>query len=126
MERRMILFLLILLINLLIVIIYLLWNTIMQKEKNRSIWMKAFVMFICPVVGPSFFFFAYLLYKVFMSQAMDLEDVIFNKEKVETFRHPDEEMERNMVSFHLFIWMKRWNEIWFQLKKLLRLQIRKI
>ena len=98
MERRMILFLLILLINLLIVIIYLLWNTIMQKEKNRSIWMKAFVMFICPVVGPSFFFFAYLLYKVFMSQAMDLEDVIFNKEKVETFRHPDEEMERNMVS----------------------------
>ena len=33
-----------------------------------------------------------------MSQAMDLEDVIFNKEKVETFRHPDEEMERNMVS----------------------------
>lgn len=98
MERRMILFLLILLINLLIVIIYLLWNMIVQKEKNRSIWMKAFVMFICPVVGPSFFFFAYLLYKVFMSQAMDLEDVIFNKEKVETFRHPDEEMERNMVS----------------------------
>ena len=98
MERRMILFLLILLINLLIVIIYLLWNTIVQKEKNRSTWMKAFVMFICPAVGPSFFFFAYLLYKVFMSQAMDLEDVIFNKEKVETFHHPDEEMERNMVS----------------------------
>ena len=58
MERRMILFLLILLINLLIVIIYLLWNTIVQKEKNRSTWMKAFVMFICPAVGPSFFFFA--------------------------------------------------------------------
>ena len=51
MERRMILFLLILLINLLVVIIYLLWNMIVQKEKNRSIWMKAFVMFICPVVG---------------------------------------------------------------------------
>ena len=35
MERRMILFLLILLINLLIVMIYLLWNMIVQKEKNR-------------------------------------------------------------------------------------------
>ena len=62
MERRMILFLLILLINLLVVIIYLLWNMIVQKEKNRSIWMKAFVMFICPVVGPSFFFFASSLF----------------------------------------------------------------
>ena len=79
MGRIMILFLLILLINLLIVIVYLLWNTIVQKEKNRSVWMKAFVMFICPVVGPFFFFFAYLLYKAFMSQAMDLEEKSFPK-----------------------------------------------
>lgn len=63
MERRMILFLLILLINLLIVMIYLLWNMIVQKEKNRSTWMKAFVMFICPVVGLSFFLFAYFFLK---------------------------------------------------------------
>ena len=41
---------------------------------------------------------SFLFYKLFMGQAMDLEDVIFNKEKVETFMHPDEDMERNMVS----------------------------
>ena len=35
MERRMILFLLILLINLLIVMIYLLWNMIVQGEKSK-------------------------------------------------------------------------------------------
>lgn len=97
MTKRMILFFIIFILNLFIAIIYLLWNTIRQKEKNRSTWMKAFVMLVCPGIGPFFFFLSFLLYKCF-SQAMDLEDVIFNKEKVETFRHPDEEMERNMVS----------------------------
>lgn len=98
MTGRLILFLIILFLNLCITVIYLLWNTIRRKEKNRSTWMKAFVMLVCPGVGPFFIFLAFLLYKFFMSQAMDLEDVIFNKEKVETFRHPDEDVERNMVS----------------------------
>lgn len=98
MTRRMILFLIILFLNLCITVIYLLWNTVRRKEKHRSTWMKAFVMLVCPGIGSFFLLLAFLLYKCFMSQAMDLEDVIFNKEKVETFRHPDEDMERNMVS----------------------------
>ncbi len=40
----------------------------------------------------------FLLYKLFMSQAMDLSDVVFSKERVKTFIPPDEERGRNMVS----------------------------
>ena len=60
--------------------------------------MKAIVMLLCPVVGPTFLCAAFLLYKLFMSQAMDLSDVVFSKERVKTFIPPDEERGRNMVS----------------------------
>ena len=40
----------------------------------------------------------FLLYKLFMAQAMDLSDVVFSKERVKTFIPPDEERGRNMVS----------------------------
>ncbi len=60
--------------------------------------MNAIVMFLCPVVGPCFFLFAYVWYKVFFSEPVDLEDVIFSKERVKTYVHAQEEQERNMVS----------------------------
>ena len=54
-------------------------------------------MLLCPVVGPTFLCAAFLLYKLFMAQAMDLSDVVFSKERVKTFIPPDEERGRNMV-----------------------------
>lgn len=60
--------------------------------------MKAAVMLLCPAVGPLFVFLSFWLYKLVMSQNMDLSDVVFGKEKTEAFIWPDEEVERNMIS----------------------------
>ena len=99
MSREWWLLLILLILNLLIVIIYLVWNLLIWCRENKpAVIMKATVMLLCPVIGPLFLILGFLFYKLFMGQAMDLEDVIFNKEKVETFMHPDEDMERNMVS----------------------------
>ena len=60
--------------------------------------MKAAEMLLCPAVGPLFVFLSFWLYKLVMSQNMDLSDVVFGKEKTEAFIWPDEEVERNMIS----------------------------
>ncbi len=98
MAGQMIAFLTILFLNLLIVIIYLLWNIVFKKkEHKRSYWFRAIVMLLCPVVGVCFFVVSHVLYLLFFSEPVDLEDVIFSKERVRTFVHADEESERNMV-----------------------------
>ena len=67
MSQRMKLFLLILIINGLLVLIYLVWNLIIRrKEKTLSTWMKAAVMLLCPAVGPLFVFLSFWLYKLVM------------------------------------------------------------
>ena len=92
------LFIFLLIINLIIVLIYLIWNHIRRKERLGSVWMKAVMMLLCPVVGPMFVLLSFLLFKLFSSQGMDLSDVVFNKDRTENFLRPDEDMERNMVS----------------------------
>lgn len=98
MSQRMKLFIFLLIINLIIVLIYLIWNHIRRKERLGSVWMKAVMMLLCPVVGPMFVLLSFLLFKLFSSQGMDLSDVVFNKDHTENFLRPDEDMERNMVS----------------------------
>lgn len=87
----------ILIINTLIVLGYLLWNRFRRKKDNRGYFIRAVVMFICPIVGPAFFLLAQLWYVVFFSEPVDLEDVVFSKERVRTFIHAEEERERNIV-----------------------------
>ena len=77
---------------------YLIWNHLRRKEKSLSTWMKAGMMLLCPVVGPTFVFVAFWTSRLFMLMSMDLSDVVFSKERVETFIRPDEETEKNMVS----------------------------
>lgn len=99
MSREWLLLIFLLILNLIAVILYLVWNLLIWHRENKpAVIMKAAVMLVCPVIGTLFLMLGFLFYKLFMGQAMDLEDVIFNKEKVETFMHPDEDMERNMVS----------------------------
>lgn len=98
MADHMMVFVTVLAVNLLIVIIYLLWNILFRKkENNRSYWIRSFIMILCPVVGICFFLLAHIFYLMFFSEPVDLEDVIFSKERVRTFIHADEESERNMV-----------------------------
>ncbi len=98
MAKQLIVFGIVLFINLLIVILYLIWNLLLRKKENKgSYWMRAIVMLLCPVVGIVFFALSQALYVLFFSEPVDLEDVIFSKERVRTFVHADEESERNMV-----------------------------
>ena len=98
MSGRMRLFIILLVLNLLVVVVYLIWNHLRRKEKSLSTWMKAGMMLLCPVVGPTFVFVAFWISRLFMLMSMDLSDVVFSKERVETFIRPDEETEKNMVS----------------------------
>ncbi len=98
MAEPMIVFLTIIAINSLIVVLYLLWNILLRKKAHkRSYWIRSVVMLLCPVVGICFFLLAQIFYLIFFSEPVDLEDVIFSKERVRTFIHADEESERNMV-----------------------------
>ncbi|MBP3352189.1 MAG: hypothetical protein J6L65_07305 [Lachnospiraceae bacterium] len=54
-------------------------------------------MLLCPIVGPCFFLISHAMYLVFFSDTVDLEDVIFSKERVKTYMHADEDRERNVV-----------------------------
>ena len=92
------LFILILIVNLCIVLIYLIWNHIRRKEKLGSVWMKAVMMLLCPGIGPAFILLSFFLYKIFSFGGVDLSDVVFSKDRTEKFVHPDEDMEKNMVS----------------------------
>lgn len=98
MSRRMKLFIILLILNLLVVVVYLIWNHLRRKERNLSTWMKAGMMLLCPVVGSTFVFVAFWLSRLFMLMSMDLSDVVFSKDRVETFVHPDEDVEKNMVA----------------------------
>lgn len=98
MSGRMRLFIILLVLNLLVVVVYLIWNHLRRKKKSLSTWMKAGMMLLCPVVGPTFVFVAFWTSRLFMLMSMDLSDVVFSKERVETFIRPDEETEKNMVS----------------------------
>ena len=104
MSQRMKLFIFLLIINLIVVVFYLIWNYIRRKEKIGSVWMKAVMMLLCPVTGPAFVFLSFLLFKLFSSQGMDLSDVV------------------KRISSVL---MRKWREIWSLWKKLWKLQIRR-
>lgn len=86
-----------LILNLAVVAIYLVLQLLRNKTKRKSCILKACVMIVCPVVGPVCYFIAYLFW-LFSRQSVDLEDVIFSKQRVKTYRMPEEHKEMNMVS----------------------------
>lgn len=97
MTRELILFIVLLVVNLLVVIIYLAWNLLRKEEKRKSFIVKSIVMLFCPVVGLCFFVIGHVLFKTVFPESVDLEDVIFSKERVKTYIHADEERDRNIV-----------------------------
>lgn len=98
--------------NFLVALVYLLWGTMVvvsarykeQRENpeylhdNRRTYLIRFiVMILCPVIGPLFFLISYLLYITVFRVQVDLEDVVFSKERVRIQLKADEERERNIV-----------------------------
>lgn len=91
-------FIAVLCINALIALVYFLLKWFRRDEKRKSFVIRTLIMLLCPVVGPLFFGCSYLIFRLFMSEPVDLADVIFSKERVKTYLKADEDRERNMVS----------------------------
>lgn len=102
-------FLLMLLVNLLVAVIYVLWNVVFVatyqkrtekkdvKDNRRTYILRFVVMLLCPVIGSLFFLLSFLVFKLPFWRKMDLEDVIFSKERVRIQMKADEERERNII-----------------------------
>lgn len=90
-------FIVTLVLNLLVVAVYLIVMLLHSKTMKRSSVLKAIVMLICPVAAPFCFLIAYLFW-ILSRQSVDLEDVIFSKERVATYNVPEEHKEMNVVS----------------------------
>jgi len=86
-----------LIINILIVAFYCIFSIVEQRENNFSIISKAVVMLLCPFAGALFILIGFIFYKIF-SPALDLDDVVFSKERKKVYMHADEERGRNIVS----------------------------
>ena len=118
-------FILVFLLNLLAALLYLLLGTLvvsplrMRKERkagtevlhdNRRTYLLRFlVMVFCPVVGPLFFCFSYLLFRLPLWMQPNLVDVVFSKERVRSWTRADEERCRNILPLEeaMFINEKR-------------------
>ena len=83
--------------NLLIVAVYWLAHRLRRREQTGSFRLRCLVMLLCPAVGPLFFFFGWLCYRLFFHKPVDLDDVIFSKDRTRTFLMADEDHERNFV-----------------------------
>lgn len=100
-------FLILCIINLLVVVVYLVmglyfWPKLDRKkkkdtQKRNSVILKALVMFFCPLIGPLYFVVGNILFHICFRAQVDLEDVIFSKERVKTNERVDEEKIMNMV-----------------------------
>lgn len=98
--NRMVLFWLLIAGSTLISVIYLLYGLHFKKasKEQKQTWLlKGIVMLSCPVAGPAFFGFSWLIYHILFRQDVDLEDVVFNKEKRTAMERADEERGRNMA-----------------------------
>lgn len=116
-TREETIFLIVLLVNCLIAVLYLLVGALIMvpvrthKEKKeetevthdnrRTYLLRALVMVLFPVVGILFFFFSHLLCvisRLLLSwSAMNLEDITFRKDRVKTQLKADEDRERGVL-----------------------------
>lgn len=112
-AREEFIFLIVLIVNLLAALAYYLWNAIFAvsvrslknsgktaerlHENRRTYLIRFIIMLICPIIGPLFFLFSHLLCLAFFWSQVDLEDVIFSKERVKIQIKADEERERNVI-----------------------------
>lgn len=94
MTEQMVVLICVLTLNTLTAFVYLLWNI---SRNNKGCVFRTVVMLICPVVGVCFFLLSYIWFRLFFSAPVDLEDVIFSKERVKAVTHAEEDRERNMV-----------------------------
>lgn len=97
MTGKLSVFEIVLVVNAIVVLLYWLINIPFRKGNRKAYVICGLVMLLCPVAGPVFFGLAQIFYRAFFFEPVDLDGVIFSKERVRTFIRADEESERNMV-----------------------------
>ncbi len=90
-------FLVFLIINTLIAIIYFLIALFLKKNVRRRFIIRSLVMLLAPGVGVLIFFMSWLFYRLFFKRDVDLSDVIFSKDRKRELVRTNEEQERNYV-----------------------------
>ncbi|MBQ3907180.1 MAG: hypothetical protein II743_10480 [Lachnospiraceae bacterium] len=101
-------FLVIVILNTIVCVLFVLWGYYQQVYDEESAlkasqmtmpgyYIQAVIMFLCPIVGPLFFIVAQVIYAYFFKNGADLADVIFGKDKIKAPRKAEEEIERNRV-----------------------------
>ena len=105
MKARLAIVLIIVIINTLIALLYLVLTFLRDKRSKKKMgyhdrvktWILFVVMLLCVGVGPVFVGLSDLLRHTVFNNPVDLDDVIFGKDRAAT-RHPaDTERERNMA-----------------------------
>lgn len=102
MMTHMQIFILDMIINLIIVLLYLVWKLIAifilhRKDAKKGVLIRTFVMLVCPLAGAFYFLVSYVVYKLFMHREVDLSDVVFGKDRVKPHEQADEERSRNLA-----------------------------
>lgn len=67
------------------------------RDKRGAYVLRFIVMVLCPAVGILFFFVSHVLYLTIFRFQVNLEDVVFGKERVRTQQKADEDRERNVI-----------------------------
>lgn len=91
-------FLLMLLINTVVAVLYLIFTLLFRRKRVRSYWMRFCIMLFCPVAGIGYFFLSWIMFHVVFHKPVDLSDVVFSKDRIESISKANEEEERNLVS----------------------------
>lgn len=76
--------------NLIIALLYLIYKW-RKKDLESGIIMSAFMIF-CPVVGPAYLFFSWLVYEIYFKRSkshISIEELSFSKDKLEGSFKPD-------------------------------------
>lgn len=91
-------FIIFLLVNTLVAIIYFLIGWFTKQNTRRLILFRSVVILLAPGVGVLFICLSYLLYILFFKREVDLSDVVFSKVRAKEIIRTNEERERNIVS----------------------------
>lgn len=111
-TREEIIFLIVFAVNLVISVLYLAYGIFLSasvrarkrkgedevlRDNRRTYLIRFLVMVMCPVIGPLFFLTAQILYLTVFRFGVNLDDVTFSKDRVDTQVKADEEQERNII-----------------------------
>lgn len=96
------------------------------RDNRRTYLLRFIIMLLCPVVGPLFFCMAYLLFRLPLWSKLNLEDVVFSKERVKTHIVADEERERDLVPLEEALFLNKSKDLRLVMLNTIRGDVRPI